>query len=396
MKLTFPFPIELSKEIILLSKLFTSAGHQLYLVGGAVRDALMGLPPKDIDLATDADPDKIIDLVSNVLGTKVLDVGKAFGVIRAIFPSGLEVEVATFRKDIGKGRRPESVVFSTIEEDVKRRDLTINALFYDLQQGHIVDMVGGMADVQNRVIRTVGDPMERFDEDRLRIMRAVRFAAQFGCELESQTENAIESLNKYVKLRGVSPERIRDELMKGIKKAHSVTHFTLMLKRLNLWEEILPNLNVEITNAREIKDPTLFLAVLLQGNSTIEVQDVLHEMKYSTNEVREVSFLLAFAWLNRENAMDKHKVFRSLKLDPDLVRKYAEFRKMPSRSLVETFLKYEPEVTGQQLLDEGFQGKELGIELERRQTLRFCQLLDEEDRDQINPDSCYSDLGGEG
>jgi len=158
-----------------LHDLFSEQGKKLYLVGGSVRDFLTGDKPKDFDLATDALPDEVLQIIGDKYKTNLQ--GKAFGVVVVYTedePAGMEI--ATFREDVSKGRNPEVKLGVTIEDDVKRRDLTYNALFYDLGKREIVDLVGGISDWENKITRMVGDPLERIDEDSLRILRAFRFA----------------------------------------------------------------------------------------------------------------------------------------------------------------------------------------------------------------------------
>ena len=165
-----------------LQLLFKSKGKKLYVVGGAVRDFLTGDKPKDFDLATDALPDEVLEILGSKYKTNLQ--GKAFGVV-VVFtddqPEGMEI--ATFREDVSKGRNPEVKLGVTIEDDVKRRDLTYNALFYDLDTKDIVDLVGGRDHLAKGITQMVGDPTERFDEDSLRILRAFRFASRYGLSL---------------------------------------------------------------------------------------------------------------------------------------------------------------------------------------------------------------------
>ena len=182
------------------------AGHVAYFAGGCVRDELLGLTPKDYDVATDAPPDRVRELFTNTQA-----VGAAFGVILVRHKKSV-VEVATFRTD-GKyldGRRPEAVTFTTAEEDAKRRDFTINGLFLDPISNKVIDYVGGQADLKNKVLRAIGDPNHRFDEDHLRLLRAVRFAARFGLEIEPATAAAMKT--NAPQLARISPERIAEEL----------------------------------------------------------------------------------------------------------------------------------------------------------------------------------------
>jgi tRNA nucleotidyltransferase/poly(A) polymerase len=163
---------DLPDDILKIKDIFKANNFKLFVVGGAVRDLLLKKEPKDFDLATDALPDIVESMLKNKYRT--IATGKAFGVINVFTPTG-DFEIATFRSDIGSGRRPDSVVFTTIDKDVKRRDLTINALFYDIDRGEVVDLVGGVEDLKNMTVNTVGNPMERFSEDPLRILRFFRF-----------------------------------------------------------------------------------------------------------------------------------------------------------------------------------------------------------------------------
>ncbi|MGC6465957.1 MAG: CCA tRNA nucleotidyltransferase [Akkermansiaceae bacterium] len=181
------------------------AGHTVFFAGGAVRDQLLGKEPKDYDLATSATPSEVRALFS-----KSDAVGEHFGVI-IVKGQGEMIEVATFRTDgsYKDGRRPESVEFSSPEEDAKRRDFTINGLFQDPLSGEIIDFVSGRSDLEAGILRAIGNPRKRFEEDALRLMRAVRFAVVTGFEIEPETLAAIKSCAPL--LSQISPERIRDE-----------------------------------------------------------------------------------------------------------------------------------------------------------------------------------------
>jgi poly(A) polymerase len=211
-------------------------GHQAFLVGGCVRDLLLGREPADYDVATDATPDQVIALFP-----ESVTVGAQFGVI-LIPRDELKVEVATFRSDIGysDGRHPDRVTFSkTAQEDVQRRDFTINGLLMRHDTGEVLDYVGGQADLKARVIRAIGDPDRRFREDKLRMLRAVRFAARFGFEIDNDTLAAI---RRHVKEVGqVSSERLRDELTKMLTEGAARRAFEL-LDETRLLEQVLPEI----------------------------------------------------------------------------------------------------------------------------------------------------------
>jgi tRNA nucleotidyltransferase/poly(A) polymerase len=369
-----PYEIPLPEELLRIASVFQEHGKELFLVGGAVRDALLGLKPKDYDVATNATPDEIITMFRARKDHLILEIGKSFGVIKLIsLPSLAEYEVATFRSDVGKGRRPDSVVFTTIEEDVKRRDFTINALFYDIQQKHVVDYVGGLQDLEFNIIRTVGNPEERFDEDRLRILRAMRFCGRFQTLTDKATHQAIKADNS---LEGVSPERIRDEFLKGIASAREPKFFLLLLTAYNFWPQIFPRLKVFSEGSfLSTKNLPVQLAYLLQENDPKVVAKVLNDLKYSSEEVSQVTFLLSFQGLQVENAFRLKKLFKHSHLTQEDVLLFSELLKKPSPELVSAFFRYEPSITGDELMAQGFQGKALGAEQTRRETELFRALL---------------------
>ena len=182
------------------------AGHVAYFAGGCVRDLLLGRTPTDYDVATDAPPARVRKLFSNTQA-----VGAAFGVI-LVRIRGSQIEVATFRAEAGyaDGRHPSQVHFTTAQHDAQRRDFTINGLFLDPISDQVIDYVGGQADLQAKTVRAIGDPRERFEEDHLRMLRAVRFAARLGFSVAPETESAIRDHAKH--LTRISPERIAAEL----------------------------------------------------------------------------------------------------------------------------------------------------------------------------------------
>jgi poly(A) polymerase len=234
------------------------AGHQAYLVGGCVRDILLGREPVDYDVATDATPDRVQQLFPSSLA-----VGAQFGVIIVTADSGettdatrepVQVEVATFRSDVGysDGRHPDRVVYAkSPEEDVQRRDFTINALLLDPETDEVLDFVGGRADLSDGIIRAIGRPDQRFGEDKLRMVRAVRFAARFRYAIEARTFGAIFKLAPEI--HQVSAERLRDELTKLLTEGAARRGFEL-LDETRLLPELLP----EIAQMKGVEQPPQF------------------------------------------------------------------------------------------------------------------------------------------
>lgn len=219
-------------------------GYMALFAGGCVRDMLMGIEPGDYDIATSARPEEIMGLFK-----KTIPVGAQFGVV-IVMEDGFQFEVATFRSEgpYSDGRHPDSVTFTDPEGDARRRDFTINGMFYDPILDKLMDYVGGQRDIQSRLIRTIGDPYERFEEDRLRMVRAGRFACRFQYNIEERTRKAI--LEYAPKILTVSWERIREELEKILLDANR--HLGIgLLDKLGLLGHILP----EISAMKGVKQP---------------------------------------------------------------------------------------------------------------------------------------------
>ncbi|WP_439620526.1 CCA tRNA nucleotidyltransferase [Gemmata sp.] len=217
------------------------AGFAALWAGGCVRDEFLGLMPDDYDVATDARPDQLRPLFKHRN-----EIGASFGVVQVIGPRGddgewLTVEVATFRSDgtYTDGRRPDSVVFSSPEEDAKRRDFTINGMFFDPVKAQLIDFVGGRADLGAKVLRAIGAPTERFTEDKLRILRAVRMATRFDLAIDPETQAAATQMAGQI--RAVSPERIAEELRKLLTHPNRARGLRL-LREFGLIEPVLPEM----------------------------------------------------------------------------------------------------------------------------------------------------------
>ncbi len=374
-KMDIPVPEDIKK----IKDVFKKNGHKLYIVGGAVRDSLLNQPIKDYDLATDATPDKVEQMMQSA-GLRTIPTGKAFGVIN-VFVGDEEFEIATFRRDssTGDGRRPDSVEFTTIDQDVKRRDLTINALFFDIDTSEVVDLVGGIDDLKNGVVKTVGNPADRFGEDRLRILRAIRFAARFGSELEPSVEKA---LKNDASLEGISPERIRDEFLKGIKTAKSVKHFLGLINKFGLFDWVFKGLDVD-NDFIEDKDPMVVIATLLKGNHFTDLPKGLNKLKYSADENKVITFLvslLEFKVTDSNNiaglGVILKKMMNKTNVTPDQLRNFGGRIGVMSQ-ILNALEKFEFSVSGQSVQDEtGLKpGIELGQEINRREIENFNQAL---------------------
>jgi putative nucleotidyltransferase with HDIG domain len=232
---------------IQIIEILKKAGHEAYWAGGCVRDMLLGVEPKDFDIVTSAKPDEIEDLLEHTI-----PIGKEFGVIIAV-KNGHNFEVATFRSDSGysDGRRPDAVEFTNAEEDAKRRDFTINSLFYDPTKDKIIDYLDGQKDMAEKLVKFIGDPEERIKEDHLRMLRAVRFKNNFNFQYHPDTYNAIKP-NAHL-IKKISKERIRDELTKMIMGPNAEKGFEELFE-LGLLEHIIP----EACKMKGVAQPSIY------------------------------------------------------------------------------------------------------------------------------------------
>jgi len=345
-KLKMSIPSDIKK----LYKLFIKNKKQLYVVGGAVRDAILGKSPKDFDLTTDASPDEVIAIAKQGKFKHTDLVGKAQGVI---IVNGHEI--ATFRKDIGKGRRPDAVEFTPdIKVDVQRRDLTVNALYYDIGKGQIVDVVGGIKDLQKRQARTVGDPDTRFEEDPLRKLRAVRFAGVLSGKMHKDTWN---SLKNNPDLSMLSGERIRDEFIKGIKKSKKVSTYLKMLYKLGMFKDIFPGLKINLSFENS-KDYIVQVATLLKGNTWSKVLPKLKSAKWFNQEVKDIIHLLKLDQFNSDDILTIKREEKNTKLSDNQVKQFAGISGNGSNIL--KVWKFKLSVTSKDALEKGLTGKAIG------------------------------------
>lgn len=334
-----PFKMNIPSDILELSNIFKKYNYTLVIVGGAVRDAVLSKIPKDYDLVTDAHPDKVEEMMK-AAGFKTLPTGKAFGVINVFTREG-EYEIATMRADVGSGRRPDSVVFSDINTDAKRRDLTCNALFYDIDTQEIVDLVGGLDDIKNGIVRTVGIPEDRFGEDRLRILRAIRFAGRFGSDLDPATDAA---LQKDASLENISGERIRDEFLKGIQSAKDGIKFLQMIDKYGLFDWIFRGLSVNKKFIND-KDYIIVLADMLKGNNLDTLGKTLNGLKYTDEEIKAIRFLIAMLKLTSETAVTLKKAQEHSGVTLEQIKNFCK-REGVANDLLTAFLKFNLTVSG--------------------------------------------------
>lgn len=296
-RLEDPLPPDAAPALEVIEKL-TARGHRALLAGGCVRDLKIGRTPGDYDVATSALPEQVA-----ALWRRARLVGAQFGVVLAPI-AGKWIEVATFRADgpYLDGRHPTHVRFSTEEEDARRRDFTVNGLFLDPQRSEILDYVGGLPDLDARVIRAIGVAAERFAEDHLRLIRAVRFAARLGFSIEPQTMAAIRT--DAEKLQTVAAERIHDELRKILSHDSRATAFSLLCEALLLehlgggreWNASRSDAARSLLTA--LPPAAAFeaaFAVLVLDKKPVEIERICRGLAFSNEEREAVLWLVEHA-----------------------------------------------------------------------------------------------------
>jgi len=341
-------------------------GYTAYLVGGCVRDLLMGREPHDYDIATSAVPETIAQLFPNTL-----EVGRKFGVM-IVIENGYQFQVATFRSETGyeDGRHPSAVTYSTPEDDAKRRDFTCNGLFFDPIEQKFLDWVGGLEDIKQKILRTIGDPNERFAEDHLRMLRAVRFAIQLGFRIDAATFNAI--IKNAHTIHSISIERIRDELERMFNPAFQTVEQPYpeewltdnvdalqsrpkalyraleLLRASTLLKEILPEVAATIDcsqNSRFHPEDTVYKHILLMLQEVPPDADpllpwcvLLHDVgKPITRRVNPVSGETTFYEHDKVGAALAHQILtrlrfpnKQIKTVVHVVRYHMQFKDVPN------------------------------------------------------------------
>ena len=285
-------------------------GFEALLAGGCVRDMLLGRPAKDYDVATDAVPRDVIRLFRHTI-----KVGAKFGVVMVLI-EGQQVEVATFRNEAGyeDGRHPDRIEFVEAREDASRRDFTINGMFYDPLKSQVIDYINGQADLEKKLIRTIGEPAERFGEDYLRMLRAVRFSAQLGFKIEQRTWSAICSGAKNI--IKISGERISMELEATFASSDRSAG-AVMLTKSGLAEAIFPGFTgneakfgiAVLSELRRKVNFPLALACLFAGCSTSFTLQKCVILMLSRNQNKHIKFLLT----NRDKLLDENISLAQLK-----------------------------------------------------------------------------------
>jgi tRNA nucleotidyltransferase/poly(A) polymerase len=375
--------IQLPQDIINISNAYIKAGKEIFVVGGAVRDTLQNKEPKDYDLVTNALPEESKKILKefNVSDEQ----GKNFGVLRVFTEDEPEgYEIASYRKDISLGRdtkgddvKVEMGSHITIEDDCMRRDLTMNALFYDIKTKEIVDIVGGIEDIKNGVVRAVGDASERFIEDRLRIMRIFRFASRMDGVIDFDTFNAIKSDNR---LRGisekddVSQERIWDEICKAFKQSKDFNVFLKLLTDFDMWEQIFPGVEIN-TNLIKSDDFLINITNLFKNEipSARLENKFVQNFKMESNTARKIIFLLNMLSMKIEDVLPVFKKRQQCFITDSEIIEWLCINSI--NDFRNKFVKFKPSVNSQELMDKGITGRDLGIKLNELEIEKFKKML---------------------
>jgi tRNA nucleotidyltransferase/poly(A) polymerase len=383
------------EDILEFYDLFSHAGYDLFLVGGVVRDFIMGKTPHDYDLTTNATP----DIVQKILKGYRTDLqGAHFGVVRVFTddePKGYEI--ASYRRDISSGRntkgddqKVEIGSHITIKDDVLRRDITQNALFYDIGKKEIIDLVGGIEDIKKGIIRAVGNPEERFKEDRLRILRVMRFSARSHFKIDEETANAIKKDNQ---LSGISPEedvsqeRILEEIWKMWEyafKNNDLSAWKLYLRYLTgfkMWNQMFKNtlINEDVINIDNLDLIQMYAYLFLENIPNGDFNKrLIREFKFSSDYANIICFLISFYNNigNVETVFDMKKKQNQFDINSDIIKEFSEIHNL-DKKFTNKFIEYNLTVSGQELMNSGLKGNEIGIEQRKQEKKIFQKMINE-------------------
>lgn len=380
--------MKLSHDILSIHKTITEAGYDLFVVGGAVRDSLLRKNPEDVDLVTNALPETVMELLADYN----LDLqGKSFGVVRVFtkyYPKG--IEIATYRKDITAGRNPE-VNFRdvTIEEDANRRDFTINALYYNITESKTLDFVNGISDLENKIIMTPGNPLDRFNEDGLRVMRAFRFAGRIDGDLHPEVQIAI--LKKNPKLESIldngekvliSQERVWEEFTKALTQVHSPWDYVMSLVQHNIIQEVFPGFVKTGSIVMDSRKPEFVVAALMLGRFSeavsasgrkILTKYLVQKCLLSSKQAQGVVLLMRALAHDANDVNEMYKVLTRTNLKMEDVSLFVS--EIGDKNFGRALGQYKPSIDSTTL---NLEGEALGIEIKKLETDLFLKLLENE------------------
>jgi tRNA nucleotidyltransferase/poly(A) polymerase len=375
--------IPLPNDIIEISNVYIKASKDIFLVGGAVRDFIQGIEPKDYDLVTNALPDESKEILKDFNVSD--EQGKNFGVLRVYTKDEPEgYEIASYRRDISGGRdtkgddqKVEMGSDVTIEDDCNRRDLTMNALFYDIKNKQIVDLVGGVDDIKRGIVRAVGDASQRFTEDRLRICRIFRFAARTGGEIDSKTAQAIKNDNR---LKGIGPkddvsqERIWEEMRKAFKQAKDYRNYLNFFTKFDMWSEVFPGSDIN-TDLVDSKDFVVVIANLFKNENPDGLEKrLVQDYKIESEVATKIVFLIRLLSLTPDLAFDMYKSKLQCHIEDKTILEWFRVSGINDPIKIK-FVNYKPTTSAQELMSQGFKGRELGQKIKEIEIENFKSML---------------------
>jgi len=405
----FKLDITLPKVVRKINSFFEKGGYKLYLVGGAVRDFIDGKKPKDFDVATDATPKQVIEMFSNMFGIKrkknneyilkngwrVNLQGEAFAVVVIYIPGEKEgIEIASFNT-----RHNGEIVVDgvTLEDDAKRRDLTFNALYYDISDREVIDLVGGVDDLKSKKVKMVGDPSERIQEDPLRIQRIFRFACRYNSVMDEETKQAInENKDLYrtstpERPNGVSQERILEEFTKSFRSCPDFTKYLGYINEFKMWDILFPGIGIEEFDTSTYKSTnklSIGLAQILMDESMgIFKSTMVSEWKFSKDLTQEVSLFVEMTRLESPKKAVNLKMRKErFSISDKIVKEFVTLMGI-DKPIIKKFMKFDPTVDSEQIMDENGidhvdgkiknpreDGKKLGMAISNKRISNFNSL----------------------
>lgn len=405
----FKYDISLPRSINTINSIFDENGYKLYLVGGAVRDTLDGSNPKDFDVATDATPSQVIDMFVGKFGIKnkkgqhqqlkngwsISAQGKSFGVIVIFIPGEKEgVEIASFNT-----RHDGEIVLNdvSINDDAERRDITFNALYYDITNKKVIDLVGGVSDLESKKLRMVGDPNQRIMEDPLRIQRLFRFGCRYNSLMDDLTKKAIyKNKNLYrqptpERPNGVSQERIIQEFKSSF---HTIKDFTKYLDYINefeMWEILFPGIGfVEFDTSKYKSTNKLSIClaqILINEDMDIFKSVMVNEWKFSRDVTNEVSILVELIRVEDPKKAVNLKLRQiRFNIPNKIIKEFTNIMGLKS-DIINKFLEFDPTIDSIKIMDNNDMnhekgklvnpkqdGKKLGILISQKRLSNFNNL----------------------
>lgn len=311
--------MNLPEDILELNDAFDKEGKKIYLVGGAVRDNILGITPNDYDFATNASPKEAILITkkfsygnnsSNLFSIGDNSSSKYHGVVKI-----KNYIISTFGTDYYKSVRIKDKNFNTIYDDIKIRDFTINSIYYDITNNQIIDLVDGVSDLKNRMVVTIGDATERFSQDQIRKLRAVRLAAKINGSLH---QDIINSINFDSSISEIIKPRIKNEFSSGVKYSNNVVDYLKLLNSFSLIDKMFYNLNIDKNFINE-KDEILLLAFMLKDNELYYVEETLKTLQYKLPIIEKIKFLILFY---KDKVKDVHMLKEINKINDEQFDKF--------------------------------------------------------------------------